>query len=876
MVTSEPGKPDEERDMQGRARDVDRDSLIEEAFFQAIDLPTTRRLPFLTDLCQTGPLAGDADALRELEELLAADARGGFEVERRDAVQVTGNIGPYTLLQELGRGGMGTVYLAEQHVPVKRRVAIKLIEGVGVSPELTARFEIERQACARMQHEGIAKLLDAGTTEGGRPFYVMEYVRGAPLLEHCNEAGLGLAARLRLFVEVCRAVHHAHQKGVLHRDLKPANILVDLEGQEPSPKIIDFGVAKWVDAQAAGDYSPTISGELLGTPEYMSPEQAAGMPLDTRSDVFSLGVVLFELVTGQRPYRGRSTRLDVLRAIQTDASPRPSTRITEPRASKELRGDIDWIVTKALSKEAERRYQSCSEFAADIERYLAGEAIEARPPSRAYRFKKLLGRNRGASIGIATTVVALIVGATVAAWQAQRAGYHLAEYRRMADAKLARDLKTRADEVLWPAVAKKIPALERWLDEARGLTSRRPQHEKRVQELRERISPSESPASATILNEVGWQIDTIEQLLIDIASLEADDTRGPTIASVAHRLDRARALRSETIDAHAAAWMQARAAIADESVCPPYAGLRLSEQEGLVPLGRTPRTMLYEFWHPASGDRPSFDADGMVQMEASSGMVLVLIPGGRFVMGSVKTKSEGARNVDPYSGNVSRPEHEVELAPFFLSRFEMTQGQWERWTGENPSRLQAPTGVRGRLTNATHPVERVDWDRARQVLVQLGLELPTEAQWEYAARAGTSTVYERGDDPACVKNFENLADAASKSVIGGAWGPDPGTDDGYGLHAPVGSYAPNRWGFYDMPGNVAEWCVDAFLPYTVPVRAGDGLRTTSQKPDSRVARGGSFYWPAANARSAERHRYIDTYVAGFIGLRAARRLEIED
>ncbi|MCA8972191.1 MAG: SUMF1/EgtB/PvdO family nonheme iron enzyme [Planctomycetes bacterium] len=770
------------------------------------------------------------------------------------------------MLRELGSGGMGTVYLAQQRVPVVRLVAVKLMTARMPTSSLTSRFDIERRACARMHHAGIAKLFDAGTTTDDRPYYVMEYVVGKPLLEHCRETRADLDDRLRLFMEICRAVHHAHQKGVLHRDLKPANILVDTQEDPPTPKIIDFGVAKWMHDSDTTSGTPTIGGELVGTPEYMSPEQAGGLPLDTRSDVYSLGVVLFELVTGKRPFESRTSRLDVLRAIGEQPAPRASRVASTECSERRLRGDIDSILEKALAKEPERRYQSCSEFASDIGRFLTGEAVEACPPSRWYRFQKLLRRHRGAAAGIAVGIVALASGTAIAIWQARRAHHHLTEYRRMTDVKRARDLLARAEGDLWPASPSIVRDLAEWLEEARALIDRKADHVARIAELERALRGSQTESERT---DLGWQRETLEGLILDTEKLQRVDLHGPTIASVEARLQTATNMVATTIDAHRAAWDLAQTTIADERLCPLYRGFELPEQPGLVPLGRNEATTLYEFWHVGSGIAPAWSPNGSIRIERDTGVVLVLVPGGEFHMGAVTSRQDGEHNVDPHSGHVSRPVHQVRLRPFFLSRFEMTQGQWKRWTGDNPSRLQPVASVRGKVTTWTNPVERTTWTQASRVLRQIGLALPTEAQWEYACRAGTETIFECGDELDSVRNVQNLADAASRSSIGGAWAPDPDTDDGYALHAPVGSFAPNRWGLFDMHGNVAEWCADAFLSYDIPVRGGDGLRATQTDVDSRVARGGSFYFAAVNARSAERHRYSPETMSGFVGVRPA-------
>ena len=354
-----------------------------------------------------------------------------LQIDPREAAG--GTIGPYKLLDELGAGGMGTVYLAEQEKPVRRRVAVKVIKQGLDTAQVIARFEAERQALALMDHANIARVLDAGTTLAGRPYFVMELVQGVPITRYCDTHRVPLRGRLELFLPVCRAVQHAHQKGIIHRDLKPSNILVTLRDEKPVPKIIDFGIAKATTQRLTERTLYTQHGQLIGTPDYMSPEQAGlgGLDVDTRSDVYSLGAVLYELLCGETPFgHARLKQLDfvtMLNVIYEEDPPSLSRRVTELGAKagdvarsrdvepqklfQSLRGELDWIVTKALEKERTRRYESASSFAADIERYLADQPVEAGPPSKTYRLQKFVRRNRAALVaGIAG---AAILGALV-------------------------------------------------------------------------------------------------------------------------------------------------------------------------------------------------------------------------------------------------------------------------------------------------------------------------------------------------------------------------------------------------------------------------------------------------------------------------------
>jgi serine/threonine protein kinase len=354
-------------------------------------------------------------------------------------------IGPYKFLQQLGEGGMGTVYLAEQEQPVRRRVALKIIKAGLDSVQIIARFEQERQALALMDHPHIAKVLDAGTTPSGRPFFVMELIKGLPITKYCDQEQLTLRHRLQLFLPVCQAVQHAHQKGIIHRDLKPTNVLVGLYDSRPVPKVIDFGVAKATTQKLIEKTMFTEVGQVLGTLEYMAPEQAElnNLDIDTRADIYALGAILYELLTGSPPFGRQQLQgaafVEMLRLIREEEPPRPSARLStveelptiaakrgmEPhKLSGLVHGDLDWITMKALEKDRAHRYESANALAMDLQHYLADEPVQAGPPSAMYRLRKFARRNRTA-LGTALLVaLALVVGTVVSVWQAAEARKH--------------------------------------------------------------------------------------------------------------------------------------------------------------------------------------------------------------------------------------------------------------------------------------------------------------------------------------------------------------------------------------------------------------------------------------------------------------------
>jgi serine/threonine protein kinase len=485
-------------------------------FSAALELPPTQRDVYLEDACSDDPaLRQRLEALLRVHDeaipFLENPAPGAQESPIEGAasgstVRVFSSpsekpgdrIGRYKLLQQIGEGGCGVVYMAEQEEPVRRRVAIKVIKLGMDTRQVIGRFEAERQALALMDHPNIAKVLDAAATETGRPYFVMELVRGIKITDYCDENNVSTQERLKLFTQVCQAIQHAHQKGIIHRDIKPSNILVTVSepGAPGCPKVIDFGIAKATTGQRLTDKTVfTAFEQFIGTPAYMSPEQAmmTGLDIDTRTDIYALGVLLYELLTGRTPFDGQqllASGLDEMRrTICEKEPPRPSTRLstmlereltttakrrqTEPLKLVHLvRGELDWIVLKCLEKDRAHRYDTANGLARDVQRYLADEPIVACPPSNLYRFQKLVRRNKLAFCAGGAVLAALVIGLSVSTrlfFQERAAEQKQAQMRQQAEAagtRLAESLtretqqRLRAEEVV---VRLELQRAEDWM-----------------------------------------------------------------------------------------------------------------------------------------------------------------------------------------------------------------------------------------------------------------------------------------------------------------------------------------------------------------------------------------------------------------------------
>jgi serine/threonine protein kinase len=493
----------------------------------------------------------DIELRQRVEALLAAHNASGGVLDRAFVSPLTtvdqprllerpgSRIGPYKLLQQLGEGGMGVVFLAEQLEPVRRKVAIKVIKPGMDTHRVVARFEAERQALALMDHPNIARVLDAGATDSGRPYFVMELVKGLPITKYCDQERLTPQERLRLFMPVCQAVQHAHQKGIIHRDLKPSNILIALYDGTPVPKVIDFGIAKATGGKLTDLTLFTEVGHAIGTWEYMAPEQAElnNLDIDTRADIYALGATLYELLTGSPPFTRQQLRNaafeEMLRMIREVEPPKPSSKLSlseelpslatkrklEPaKLSRMMRGDLDWIVMKCLEKERDRRYETANSFAADIQRHLHGEAVHAVPPSAIYRLRKFARKNRALLTTAAAFAVLLVTAAAVSGRLAMKAhdAEDAAEDRRMQAERSAREAEANLDYAL--RASQRIQdarvdaevrnlSLQVDLNLAEILTDRRVGLLRLAQPMTARIGPIETPIPATATDGMELRFD---------------------------------------------------------------------------------------------------------------------------------------------------------------------------------------------------------------------------------------------------------------------------------------------------------------------------------------------------------------------------------
>jgi len=830
----------------------------------------------------------------------------------------------YALKGELARGGMGAV-LKVWDEDLRRNLAMKVLlpsatqnarhpEG---GPRRLARFLEEAQITGQLEHPGIVPVHELGLDSEGQVFFTMKLVRGRTLKQIFLQVqegaeGWNLTRALGVVLKVCEAVAYAHAKRVIHRDLKPANVMIGNFGEV---YVMDWGLARVLGRKDAHELrierpdttahsvhtdrreeregtpdSPllTLGGDVVGTPAYMPPEQARGQveSLGPASDVYSIGAMLYHLLTGQVPYVPPGARISsrtvLLRVIE--GPPRP---IHELR--RDVPPELEAICDKAMARDPARRYASTLDLAEDLRAYLEHRVVQAYETGALAEGRKWIARNRALASACAAALLALVAGLVLSsvlyvrardsaalAFEQERVAQdsaeqaHASELRAQEGERQARnylaqvlrlsalqDLDELTEEAdrLWPAHPENEKALRRWLERARQLTAELPEHRATLAQL----DPAENPWWHQQLSRLVGGLEALADPRVGLISAEFAGEHG---WGVERRLERARALEeaSRSGPEAARAWEQARASLGDPLQTPAYGGLDLAPQIGLLPLGRDPDSGLWEFAHLETGTPARRGDDGRLVLGEENGLVLVLIPGGRFWMGA-QARDPAGRNYDPQATEEESPVHEVTLAPFFLSKYEMTQAQWQRATGANPS-FSAP-GIRGRAGSLLHPVEQVTWPQCDVVTRRLGLRLPDEEQWEYAARAEASTPWWTGAERESLFGAVNLLDASARGGRGVArfeeW-----LEDGFLATAPVGSYQPNPFGLCDVHGNVCEWCAGAYGAYGAPTPPGEARR---------VMRGGSFAMLADGCRSSIRIDSTPDVAAYDLGLRPARMLD---
>jgi len=805
----------------------------------------------------------------------------------------------------LGRGGAGIV-LRVLDRSLGRELAMKMLRaefesrsGVAENSHGLRRLIDEAAVLGRLEHPSIVPVHELGVDDRGRVYFTMPRIEGLPLADVIPRVAAGdpqwtRERVLEVLLKVCDALAYAHERGVLHRDLKPANIMVGKFGQV---YVVDWGLARAQEtgSDGAGELSATagmtLTGDVLGTPSYMSPEQARGdrLEVDAATDIYAIGALLYELLAGRAPYLdSASDSSAVLRAALAGAP-------TElERLAPDAPGDLLAITRKAMARKKSQRYASVAALAADLRAFMEGRVVSAHERGSFALLRKWVLRNRalaGALAGL--LLVALVAAVLVLAMERSRTK----AARELADARALAALREREVE-LWPSHPDKLPAMQRWLDDARDTASRLPEYRAQLQALRERAGtrrPKGLAATAAMLPlleriaTLQAEIDGLEEDIQDISanadgpgreqgiefSLMEQRRRQNTIdrlaASVADHdawsfSDPAWSARSEELsrvlsDAQeladpidggivrmqlrmrdtsaverqslidgAEAWSAALASIADERECTAYAGLRFEPQYGLLPLGRDPHSGLWEFADLGTGSAPQRDAAEQLVLGPEHGIVFVLLPPGELVLGS-----DSSLPVEPQYQRAA-------LNAFFMAKHELTQAQWFRMSGENPSYYRvgtewpveprAPAGARAPLTVTwSWPVEQINWHQAQDTLRRFGLRLPTEAQWEYACRAGTSTPWSLA---------ETAAQLQGKVNAGHSGWPDGPYLDGWHITCPIGTFPANPWGLHEIHGNVREWVLEPFwTQFRFELRPGDGMQLA---PESRLrtSRGGSM------------------------------------
>ncbi|MCA8971649.1 MAG: SUMF1/EgtB/PvdO family nonheme iron enzyme [Planctomycetes bacterium] len=856
----------------------------------------------------------------------------------------------FEILRELGVGGQGVVYLARE-IALDRLVAIKVLGGAvgmpGTRPwtkRMRDRFEREALIASRLQHPGICPIYSMGT-HAGRPYLVMPFLVGRTLQDELVRGPLPPTKAMRIVEDAARSLHIAHEAGVVHRDVKASNIFIT---DDDRVVLLDFGVARDLE----NEIELTMTGDLIGTLPFLSPEQVQGRPVDRRSDVYSLAVTAYEGVSGTLPF-DEPTQRALMNAIVHDEPVRLSKLV------KSIPPDLSIVIETGLEKDTSRRYQTAADFADDIACVRRKEPIRARPAGPVRRIVRFVQRQPKLAASLLLTFVALVGGLAVSLTllskvqgEQRRNRVALEEIDLLTDRTRLEELQS-AIHTLEPPHPDKLDAMRDWLARADELVDRIPHHVRVLEALQERGTQVSDEGSADVetkrligererlrrsrafleaetlrLAKTGEDpgilghrqrelgvLDQIEPKIDEaiakdrrwaftgardrwrhelqktlVTELEAFRDRGIRVLSrrrVRELYEFASTMRERSLEAPRDAWTACIDRVRASGGSSQYASLVLKPQVGLVPLGPDPNSGFEEFVHLQTGDVPErHPTTGKLQLEEKHGIVFVLIPGGLATIGAVRSApdagvvansaaedSKTGAHVDPFAKDVEAPVHRVQLDAFLLAKHETTQAQWIRIMNDNPSQTRIGNTVTGDPpVTGLHPVGGLSWDDGRAFLDRCGFVYPTSAQWEYAARAGTSTVFFTGDDPASLDGYANIADTSWARQANRRDAVYHVFDDGWATHSPIGAFLPNAFGLHDVHGNVMEFCFDKQHRYSFHVLPGDGLRPIGGSA-GRVSRGGSHRQSWVRARSADFVVQRPNLTIADCGLRPVRRID---